>query len=266
MKKYNRGNSLYYLFVIFFVIYILFILTPIVRTITFQSFSYIVEDTKSGIWQSISYTYLLALFVGLLAIGFSVPYVYFISRNNNSGIKALDALVELPIMIPHTVVGLMMLITFSPTMPLGRFILSIYPDYQFLDTFLAVIVTLFFLSSAYSIRTVQISYSRDVMKYENIGRTLGLSPFKSYFVIAIPMMKRALLRGLILSWARSISEVGSLLIVAYYILPSFVHLAGVFIYSQFLGGQLPLAVASSSILIFTGLLALLGVKLLERER
>jgi molybdate/tungstate transport system permease protein len=262
----KRGRSLYYLFVPFFVVYILFILTPIFRTLTYESFSYIIKDANSGIWQSIYYTYALALVVALLAIGFSIPYVYLVSRNKNAGIKVVDSLVDLPIMIPHTVVGLMMLITLEPSMPLGKIISRVYPGYQFLDTFLAVVITLFFLSSAYTIRAVQISYSNDVMKYEDIGRTLGMSPLKSYFIIALPMMSRAMLRGLILSWARSISEVGSLLIVAYYILPNIVNVAGVFIYSQFQSGNLSGAVASSSILIFTGFVALLAFKLLERGK
>lgn len=262
----RRGKSLYYLFIPFFIIYILFILTPIIRTLTYDSFSYIIRDTSSGIWQSIYYTYILALVVALLAVGFSIPYVYFVSRTKSAGIKAVDSIVELPIMIPHTVVGLMMLITLEPSMPVGKFISSIYPGYQFLDTFLAVIVTLFFLSSAYTIRAVQISYSKDVMRYEDVGRTLGMTPLRSYFIVALPMMSRAMLRGLILSWARSISEVGSLLIVAYYILPNIVNVAGVFIYAQFQSGNLSGAVASSFILILTGFVALLAFKLLESEK
>lgn len=262
----KKVNSLYYLFLPFFAVYIIFIITPILRTLTFQSVANLIKASTSGILPSLEYTYLLALLVGLLSIGFSIPYVYFMSRSRHIVLKSLDSLVELPIMIPHTVVGIMMLITFEPTMPLGKLISRIYPGYQFLDTFLAVILSLFFLSSAYAIRTVQISYTRDVMKYENIGRTLGMTPITSYFIIGIPMMSKALLRGLILSWARSVSEVGSLLIVAFSILPSGIHLAGVLIYYQFLSAGLPTAVASSSILILTGLLALLFVKLLERDK
>lgn len=260
----NRREYLYYLFFPFFVIYLLFLLIPIIRVITFQSISYLAEDSSTGIWTSLYYTYGLALVVALLSVGFAIPYVYFISRNNGKTAKAFDSLIELPIMIPHTVVGIMMLITFEPTMPLGHLISRIYPGYVFDDTFFAVIITLFFLSSTYSIRTVQVSYMKTTMKYESIGRTLGMKPWQSYFTISIPLMKRALLRGLILSWARSISEVGSILIVAYYIFPSFIHLAGVFIYSQFIGTGLPLAVASSSILILTGVVILLAMKLLER--
>ncbi|MCL5874522.1 MAG: ABC transporter permease [Candidatus Thermoplasmatota archaeon] len=262
----RKGQTLVYLFIPFFVIYILFILTPIFRTLTYESFSLVISDASSGILKSIYYTYILAFVVAAIAVAFSIPYVYFVSRTDSSLVKVADSLVELPIMIPHTVVGIMMLITFEPSMPIGKLITKFYPGYQFLDTFLAVIVTLFFLSSAYTIRTVQVSYSRDVMKYEDVGRTLGMGSLRSYFTLGIPMMGRAMLRGLILSWARSISEVGSLLIVAYYILPGIVNVAGVFIYSQFQSGNLPGTVASSSILILTGLAALLAFKLLEGKK
>ncbi len=260
----RKHENLYYLFLPFFLIYILFLLIPIIRVVTFQSFSYIIEDSKTGIWISLIYTYLLAFVVALLSAGFAIPYVYFISRNISRTAKALDSIVELPIMIPHTVVGIMMLITFEPTMPLGHLISEIYPGYVFDDTFFAVIVTLFFLSSTYSIRTIQVSYLKNTMNYEAIGRTLGMKPWQSYFAISLPLMKRAFVRGMIMSWARSISEVGSILIVAYYIFPNFVHLAGIFIYSQFIGTGLPLAVASSSILILTGVIILLIMKLVER--
>ncbi len=259
----RKGNALYYLFLPFFVVYIIFILTPVIRILTFQSFTYLVGSGTSGIWKSIYYTYLLALVVGLVSVGFSIPYVYFTSRNGSKTVKALDSLVELPIMIPHTVVGVMMLILLEPSMPLGSFIARIIPGYQFDDTFFAVIVTLLFLSSAYTIRSVQLAYARDTMKFENMARTLGLSASRSFFIVAIPIMWKSILRGLVLTWARSISEVGSLLIVAYYIFPSLVQLAGVYIYSQINSGGLSPAVASSSILILSGIVTLFAVKLLE---
>lgn len=262
----RRFGYMYYVFFVFFLIYLLFILSPIIRVLTFQSLSYILEDSKTGIWQSIYYTYLLALAVAVLSVAFAIPYTFFSVRSPSKPVKFFDNFVELPIMIPHTVVGVMMLITLEPSTSIGRLISSVIPSYRFDDTLFAVIVTLFFLSSAYTIRTVQLSYAKDIMKYEDVGRTLGMSPWKSYSVISLPMMKISMLRGLVLTWARSISEVGSLLIVAYYVLPNFTQLAGVFIYSQFQGTGLPLAVASSFILIVTGMISLGLLKLLENLR
>lgn len=251
------------LFFPFFLLYIAFILIPVIRVLTFTSISYILSDASSGILQSVYYTYIIAFIVSGIAILFALPYSFIMSRSTGRIFRAADSLVELPIMIPHTVVGIMMLITFEPTMPFGRILAGIIPGYGFNDTLFAVIITLFFLSSAYSIRTVGISYSRTIMKYEETATTLGISEGKSFIILSVPMLFRPIVRGFILSWARSISEVGSLLIVAYYLLPNFLHLAGVFIYSQFIGRGLYPAAASSAILIITGLLALLILKIVE---
>ena len=256
-------SSLALLFLPLFLLYLAFILIPVIRVLTFTSISYIFSDASSGILQSISYTYVIAFIVSALGILFALPYSFVMSRNTGRVFRTADSLVEIPIMIPHTVVGIMMLITFEPTMPFGKLLAGIIPGYSFNDTLFAVIVTLFFLSSAYSIRTVGISYSRSIVRYEETATTLGISEGKSFFILSVPMLFRPIVRGFILSWARSISEVGSLLIVAYYVLPSFLHLAGVFIYSQFVGRGLYPAAASSAILILTGLLALLILKVVE---
>lgn len=256
-------SKLFLWFFPFFLLYIVFIMLPIVRILTFNTVGSLIEDSKSGILQSILYTYAIAFVVSAFSILFALPYSYVMSRRGGYIYRVADSLVEIPIMIPHTVVGIMMLITLEPTMPLGRIISSIFPAYGFNDTLFAVIVTLFFLSSAYSIRTVGLSYRNDILKYEQTAMTLGISELSGFTMISMPMLIRPIIRGFILSWARSISEVGSLLIVAYYILPNFVHLAGVFIYSQFIGSGLYPAAASSAILIITGMVALLILKLVE---
>ncbi len=261
-----KREAIYFIFFIFFIIYIAIILTPILRILFFTSLSGLIEDSKSGIFQSIELTYFMAFIVAIISGGFSLPYTYFISRSHNIFWKWLDSLMELPIMIPHTVVGIMMLLAFEPTMPIGSLISRFYPGYRFDDTVFAVIITLFFLSSAYTVRTVQVSYLKNTFEYENMARSFGYSPSEAFFSVSVPFMARAIIRGMVLTWARSISEVGSLLIVAYYIFPSFTHLVGIFIYSQFIGYGLIPAAESSSILILTGIATLAVVKIMEGKR
>ena len=258
-----KFDKLYYIFSIFVIIYLGIIVVPILRTLLFTSINGLVQDSKSGIIQSIELTYLMAFIVAIISVVFAIPYTYFISRSPHPFFKFVDSIIELPIMIPHTVVGIIMLLTFEPSMPLGSLISKIYPNYRFDDTFFAVIVTLFFLASAYSIRTIQVSYTKNAFEYENMARSFGYKPLEAFMLVSVPFMWRSILRGMALTWARSISEVGSMLIVAYYIFPSFTHLVGVFIYSQFIGSGLIPAAESSSILIITGLLTLLILKILE---
>ncbi len=255
-------NRLILVFFPFLAAYLIFLILPIIRILTFNSFAYLVRDAHSGILTSIYYTYLIALAVAVIAVLLALPYAFIMARRNSVPYRVADSIVEIPIMIPSTVVGIMILITFAPQMPVGSVIARIFPGYSFTDSLFAVIITLLFVSSAYSIRIVGISYRQEILRYEEEAMTLGISDAKSFFMLSIPMLMKPMARGIVLSWARSISAVGSLLIVAYYVLPSFTQLAGVFIYSQFLGGGLPDAAASSGILILTGMAAMAILRVL----
>jgi molybdate/tungstate transport system permease protein len=246
-------SKLLWIFFPFFLLYLLIIIVPLTRALTYEPFNYIMGDISSGILQSIVLTYELCAVVAVSAVLFSLPYAFVMSKNNGKVYKAADSLVEIPIMIPHTVVGILMLITFEPTMPVGHFISTYFPGYSFDDTFFAVFITLFFLSSAYAIREIGTSYKGDIVNYEDVAKTLGINETTSFGIISVRMLFRPLLKGFLLSWARSVSEVGAILIVAYYIFPSFDKLAGVFIYSQWIAQGLGPAAASSAILVLTGI-------------
>ncbi len=256
-------SKLLWIFFPFFLIYLLILIIPLARSLTYEPVSYIIGDLSSGILPSIVLTYEICAVVAVSAVLFSLPYAYVISRKRGIIYKAADSLVEIPIMIPHSVVGIIMLITFEPAMPLGSLISRYVPGYSFDDTIFAVIITLFFLSSAYSIREIGTSYKNEIMDYEDVAKTLGLNEMTSFGVISMRMLFRPMLKGFLLSWARSVSEVGAILIVAYYIFPSFDKLAGVFIYSQWIGQGLAPAAASSAILIVTGIIITAVFKVVE---
>ncbi|MGC8505492.1 MAG: ABC transporter permease subunit [Thermoplasmata archaeon] len=249
-------NRLLYIFFPFIIVYLLFLGLPLIRILTFNSLGYLISDTSSGIMSSIYYTYVIALGVALIAVLFSIPYAFIFARKRGFGYRLADSIIEVPIMIPSTVVGVMMLITFEPQMPVGHLIAGLIPGYTFSDSLLAVILTLLFVSSAYSIRIIGASYRRDILHFEEVSTTLGINEMKSFFLVSLPLLFKSIIRGVILSWARAISAVGSILIVAYYIFPGYQQLAGVFIYGQFIGSGLPPAAASSAILIISGIIAL----------
>ncbi|MEM4089197.1 MAG: ABC transporter permease [Thermoplasmatales archaeon] len=208
-------------------------------------------------------TYEICAFVAISAVLFSLPYAFVMARGRSKVYTAADSIVELPIMIPHTVVGIMMLITFEPTMPIGRILSSFIHGYSFDDTVFAVFITLFFLSSAYSIREIGTSYRSDIMKYEDVAETLGIGEITSFVIISVRLLLRPIIKGFLLTWARSVSEVGAILIVAYYVFPSFSKLAGVFIYSQWISEGIGPAAASSAILVLTGIVVTAIFKVVE---
>ncbi|MEM4772120.1 MAG: ABC transporter permease [Thermoplasmatales archaeon] len=256
-------SVLRYIFLPFLLFYFIIIILPIARILSFQPLPALENDISSGILQSIVLTYEICAIVALSAVLFSFPYAYIMARGEGKVYAAADSIVEIPIMIPHTVVGIMMLITFEPGMPVGRLLSTIIHGYSFVDTFFAVFVTLFFLSSAYSIREIGTSYRADIIKYEDVAKTLGINEITSFGIISVRLLLKPIVKGFLLTWARSVSEVGALLIVAYYVFPSFSKLSGVFIYSQWISEGLGPAAASSTILVLTGILGAAIFKLVE---
>ncbi|EQD34118.1 ABC-type molybdate transport system, permease component, partial [mine drainage metagenome] len=124
-------NRLMLIFFPFLAAYLIFLFLPIIRILTFDSFKVLVIDTSSGILQSIFYTYLIALFVAVVSVLLALPYSFIMARRNSLPYRVADSLVEIPIMIPSTVVGIMVLITFAPQMPVGSLIRMVFPGYTF---------------------------------------------------------------------------------------------------------------------------------------
>jgi len=72
------------------------------------------------------------------------------------------------------------------------------------------------VSSPFLVRSATNAFRDMGPALENVSRTLGASPLNTFFRISLPMASGAIFSGCILTWARAISEVGSLMVLAYH--------------------------------------------------
>src|SRR5699024_10874634 len=110
--------------------------------------------------------------------------------------RLLESMIVLPIVLPPTVMGFILLIVFSPRSIIGSFFTYIL-HLKYHDT-------------------VQCFRSID-NKMLNTARTMGASERKIFFEIILPLSKRPILSGIMMSFARAIGEFGATLMVAGYI-------------------------------------------------
>ena len=136
-----------------------------------------------------------------IALFFGVPLGYILARKEFPGKSLVQALVDVPIVIPHSVVGIMLLVTFSRTI---------------LDNYLGIISAMLFVSAPFTINASRDGFLAVDEKLEGVARTLGASRLRAFASIAFPLAFPNIASGAIMTWARAISEVGSILIVAYY--------------------------------------------------
>jgi len=143
-----------------------------------------------------------------------IPLAYILARKRFRGRGVIESLVDVPLLLPHTVAGIAVLCAFGHagllapiTKPLG-----IYIE----DTFLGIVLAMAFVSAPIMIDTAKVGFASVDPELEMVARSLGASPSRVFASITLPLAIRSIAAGAILSWARALSEVGAILIVAYY--------------------------------------------------
>ncbi|NJE08693.1 ABC transporter permease subunit [Thermococcus sp. M39] len=183
---------------------VLYILLPLVVIISKQLFDWemLVKALHDElVLDSLKNSLLTSTATMIISLFFGVPLGYILARKDFRGKSFVQAVVDVPIVIPHSVVGIMLLVTFSN---------------RILDSYLGIIMVMLFVSAPFTINAARDGFLAVDEKLEHVARTLGASKLKAFFTISLPLALPSIFSGAIMTWARAISEVGAILIVAYY--------------------------------------------------
>ncbi|MHB8278298.1 MAG: molybdate ABC transporter permease subunit [Candidatus Humimicrobiaceae bacterium] len=140
----------------------------------------------------------------------------FVARCMSRYLGKLKSLIEgifiLPMVLPPTVVGLGLLLTFSKNSPIGKLLSLIGATLVFSwpATVIAAVVVAFPLMYI----TAQGAFEQVDMNIEDAARTLGASEWKVFWSITMPMAWPGVAAGTVLTFARSLGEFGATLMVA----------------------------------------------------
>jgi len=194
---------------------ILLLTLPLIK-MTFQpSVEMLIEtirdkDVVNAIARSIS----LSLVAGLLSFAMGTPLAYLLARKNIIGKRIIEGIIDLPIMIPHPVVGIAILSLAGRNHPIGRFLSDI--GIQIMGTKTGIVSVLLFVGLPFYVNTVKAGFESVPIRLENASRTLGAGAFTTFMRITFPLTWRHMILGIIMCTARAISEFGAVVIVAYH--------------------------------------------------
>lgn len=167
------------------------------------------HQTRSALWLSLWTSTVTAA----VAVVFGTPLAYALSRSRFPGKSAVDALIDLPIVLPPTVAGVALLTAFGRRGLLGEPIDNL-TGFTFGFSTTAVIMAQLLVSAPFLIRTVRSGFDGIDPQVEGVAYTLGASRTRTFFRITLPQAWPALLAGIVLCWARSMGELGATLIFA----------------------------------------------------
>ena len=207
----------------------------------------------------------LAVGSGLLV---GVPLGYALARFRFPGRRLLESVVMVPVVVPHLVVGIGLLLLFAPNGPVGHLAGAL--GIPVLDATAGVVLVMVYVGAPYVVLTSQLAFRTVDDEVLEAARSLGASPTEALVTVTLPSAARGILTGALLMWARGVSEVGGFLILAFAVSPSppwsgpTTSTASVWIYSYW-GIDPTAAVGASALLVLVALAIFLAVRGFDRS-
>ena len=197
------------LFYTFLIITFLFIFLPIFYSlINPGNLSYLFDPE---VFSAFKTTILAGVLATLIALILSIPTSYILAREEFKFKNFVESILDLPMAIPHTVIGIILL-SFIYGFDITRELLGKY----IVDNFYGIVLVYLFVGLPFMLNSLKDGFLAIDEELEYVSRTLGASRIETFLRVSLPLVKNNIITGSILCFARGISEVGAILIIAYY--------------------------------------------------
>jgi molybdate/tungstate transport system permease protein len=228
---------------------VLFLIAPIIRMFFAGSYEGFADALSSPeVQSSIALTMGCALVATLLGMVVGVPLAYLLARRSFFGKRFIEAIVDIPVVIPHPVAGIALLLVFGRQFFAGRALDSV--GLTIVGDIPGIVLAMLFVSISLFINAARDGFQRVDPRLEGVASTLGYGPLRAFATVSVPLSWRALLSGAIMMWARAISEFGSIVIITYN-----PKVASILIYDRFTSYGLAYALPVAVVLVLICLIA-----------
>jgi molybdate transport system permease protein len=168
---------------------------------------------RSGlVLQALRLTLLTTGIATALCVVFGLPVAWLLARGRFRGAVVVGTLVDLPITIPPVVGGVALLLCFGRRGPIGRLLDEAGLGVAFTTT--AVVLAQVFIACPFFVKSARAGFAAVDPRLEHAARTLGASPWRTFWTVTVPLARPALVSGLALAWARALSEFGATMMFA----------------------------------------------------
>jgi molybdate/tungstate transport system permease protein len=208
---------------------------------------------------SLMLTGLTATTATLLGVLGGTPIAYLLARREFPGRAVLSAIIDLPLLIPHPVAGIALLLLLGRESAVGGAALGI--GLRIVGTPAGIMAAMLFVSAPLFVSGAREAFAKVDPRYEGVARTLGDSPWGAFRRVTLPLAGRGLLASSVVMWARAVSEFGAIVILTYN-----PKVASVLSYDRFTSYGLAEALPVAAALAILALVPLTLLRALRTER
>lgn len=167
-------------------------------------------SASGSAWSALEITLRVAPLATLLAFIVAVPFAYLVSRREFAGKGLLTAILSLPLFLPPTAMGFILLLLLSDGGPFG----ALQDVLDILYTWKAAVVAAATMAFPLVFRTARVAFDGVDVRLEAMARSLGYSAQQTFFRFTLPLAARGLLAAALLGLLRSIGEFGATVMIA----------------------------------------------------
>lgn len=214
-------------------------------------------------WPPILLSLKVATISALLALIFGILFARLFADKHFKGKMIIETLMLLPIVLPPTVIGFLLIFFFGKNSPAGAFIETLF-DRSIIFTPLAAIIASTIVAFPLMYQSVKTGFQAVDKDIEEAAKMDGASDFNVFLQVTLPLSVKSIVSGFILSFARALGEFGATLMFAGNI-PGKTQTAPTAVYVAMETGNMKLAWLLVISMIFISFLMLLTTNLTQRK-
>jgi molybdate/tungstate transport system permease protein len=195
-------------------LFLLFIVAPVAGLVSAGGGRGLAALASDGeLRASLVLTVVTATIATLLGVVGATPLAYLLARRAFRGRAVVAALMDLPLVIPHPVAGIALLLVLGRGSPLGAALYA--AGLRVTGSAAGIVCAMLFVSAPLYVSAARDAFARVDARYEAVARTLGDDAWRAFRRVTLPLSARGLTSAAVVMWARAVSEFGAIVILTY---------------------------------------------------
>lgn len=163
-------------------------------------------------WTPIWLSLKLAVITTFILLIIGIPLAYWLSRRSSWLKAVIEAILTMPLVLPPSVLGFYLLISFSPNSMVGKWLLE-YFNISLLFSFEGLVVASVIYSLPFMVSPVKSALSHLPASLAEASYTMGKSKFETFYRVLLPNIKSSLWTAAVLTFAHTLGEFGVVLMI-----------------------------------------------------
>ncbi|MGA2538990.1 MAG: molybdate ABC transporter permease subunit [Terracidiphilus sp.] len=215
-------------------------------------------------WQALELTLKLATVTTVILLALAVPLAALLVLGRSRWLASLEALAALPLVLPPTVLGFFLLVLLGPRTAFGRGLTSLL-GHPLAFSFSGLVIGSVIYSLPFAVQPLVAGFAAVEPELVDAARLLGAGPARLVFSILVPLSRRSLIAAAVLSFLHTMGEFGVVLMLGGDI-PGATRTLSIVLYNQVENFEYAAANRTAAILLGLSVIALAAIYLAGRPR